>query len=157
MNRINLFCELFYGVHIGEQIQPYECKWPMILFPWDTIFIYFSLFVIWKVKLETRYFAVKLVNSFWIRIFVFCKRWMYIHMIYYWCFTCAVECYFPNLYLHLCVPLNSIQLVWLNSSQCLLTSCTNWTWNILRLYTRNIYTKVFYFVVCSCLNMCIMD
>ena len=37
------------------------------------------------------------------------------NMLCYWCFTCAVECYFPNIYLHLCVPLNLVRLVWLNS------------------------------------------
>ena len=60
------------------KIQPYECKWPMICSPWATIFIYFSLFFIWKAKLETRYITVKLVTSFWIRIYVFGKMWLYI-------------------------------------------------------------------------------
>ena len=132
MSKINLFCELFNEMYMGGYIYPYEFKWPMICFTWATIVIYLSLFCIWKFKLETRYIAMKLVNSFWIRIFVFCKRWMYNHMLCYWCFTCAIELYFIYLYLHLCVPRNSIRLVWLNSWQCLLTSCIDWTWNIIR-------------------------
>ena len=141
---------------MSGNIHPYDCKWSLILFPWDKIVICFSLFVIWKVQLETRYIAMKFANSFWIWIFVFGKTWMYIHMIYYWFFTCAMEFYFPDMYLHLCVPRNSVQLVWLNSWQCLLTSCTNWTWTIVCLCTRIRYEKVIYFYVRGLLNTCII-
>ena len=134
--RINLFCGLFNGMYMGENIQPNKCNWSLILFPWDTIVIYFSLFGIWKVQLETRYIAAKLANSFWIRIFVFRKRWMYNHMLCYWCFNCVVEFYFPYMYLNLCVPWKLVLLVWLNYGQYLLTNWIDWTWNILRLCTR---------------------
>ena len=100
------------------------------MLPWATIGIYLSLFGIWKVQLKTMYIAVKLANSFWVWIFVFGKRWMQSHMLYYWCFNCVVECCFLDLHLHVCVPWNSVWLVWLNSWQCLLTSCIDWTWNI---------------------------
>ena len=113
--------------------------------------------LICKSQWKTTYIAVKLTNSFWIRIFVFGTRWMYSHMLYYWCFNFVVEWYFSDLYLHLCVPQNSVRLVWLNSWQCLLTSCIDWTWNILRLCTHVRYAKVIYFVVHACLNMCLMD
>ena len=128
------------------KIQKYDYKWSLILFKWVTILIYFSLFGIWKVKLETSYIMVNLVNSFWIRIFVFGKRWMYNHILYSWYFNFDVEFHFPYLYLHLCVPWNSVRLVWLNSWQCLLTSCIDWTWNILCLCTRIISAKVIYFL-----------
>ena len=134
----------------------YECKWSLILFPWYKIVIYLSLVIIWEVQLKTMYIAVKLANSFWIWISVFGKRWMYSHMLSYWCFTCAVEWYFPNLHLHLCVPRNSVWLVWLNSWLCLLTSCTDWTWNIVYLCTRIWSEKLLYFVVHAFLNMCVM-
>ena len=143
-------------MYMGGKLQTYEYKWYLILFPWATIFIYFSLFGIWKVQLETRYITMKLENSFWIWISVFGKRWMYNRILFYWCFNFAVEWYFPDLYLHLCVPRNSVRLVWLNSRQCLLTSCIDWTWNILRLCTQIRSTKVLYFVVHAWLNMCIM-
>ena len=141
---------------MGGKINPYDYKWYLILFPWAKTIIYFSLFGIWEVQFETRYIAVKLANSFWIRIFVFGKKWMYNHMHCYWCFTCAVEFYFPYMYLHLCVPRNSVLVVWLNSWHCLLTSRIDWTWNIFRLCTKIRYAKALYFVVHACLNMCIM-
>ena len=125
------------------------------MLPWVTIFIYLSLFGIWKAQLKTMYIAVKLANSFWIRISAFGKIWMY-NTLCYWLFTCAIESYFPYMCLHLCVPRNSVRLVWLNSWQCLLTSCIDCTWNILRLCTRIWSAKVIYFVVHACLNMFIM-
>ena len=134
-------------MYMDGNIQKYECMWPLLLFPWYTIFIYFSLFGIGKVQLETRYIAVKLSNSFWIRISVFGKRWMYRHMLCYWCFTCYVECYFSDLYLHLCVPWNSVWLVLLNSWQCLLTSCNGWTWNIIHLCTQNKICKNYFILL----------
>ena len=143
-------------MYMGGKIQPYDCKWSLICFPWAKIVIYLSLFGIWKVQLKTMYIAVKLANSFWIRIFVSGKSWMYSHMPCYWLFTCAVDCYFPNMYLHLFVPWKSVWLAWLNSWQYLLTSHIDWTWNILRLCTRIWTKKVLYFVVHACLNMCIM-
>ena len=150
MSRVNLFYVLFNGMYMGGKLQPYDCKWSLIWFPWDTIFIYRSLFGIWKVQLKTMYIAVKLANSFWIQISVFGKRWMYSHMLYYWLFNCTVECYFPYLYLHLYVPRNSVRLVWLNSWQCLLTSRIDWTWNILCLCTWIWYAKVLYFSLHAC-------
>ena len=144
-------------MYMGGNIHPYDCKWPLILLPWDTIFIYLSLFRSWKVQLKTRYIAVKLSNSFWIQIFIFGRSWMHSHMLFYWCFTCFVELYFPYMYPQLCVPRNSVRLVWLNSWQRLLTSCFDWTWNILRLCTWIRSTKILYFVVNTWLNMFIMD
>ena len=70
--------------------------------------------------------------------------------------TCAIKSYFLDLYLHLCMHRNSTRLVWLNSWQCLLTSCIVWTWNILRLCTRIRYAKVLYFSLHAWLNMRIM-
>ena len=138
---------------MGGKLHPYDCKWSLICFPWDAIVIYLSLFGIWRVQLKTVYIAVKLANSFWIRMSVFGKRWMYSHMICYWFFTCVLEFYFSDMYLHLCVPRNSVRLVWLNSWQCLLTSRIDW----LRLCTQIWSAKVLYFSVHACLNMCIMD
>ena len=94
MRRINLFCGLFNRLYMGGNLQPCESKWSMICFPWATIVIYLSLFGIWKVQFKTMYIALKLANSFWIRISILGKRWMYIHMLCYWCFTCALEFYF---------------------------------------------------------------
>ena len=90
MSRINLFCGLFNGMYMGGKIHPYDYKLSLTLFPSATIVIYLSLFGIWKAQLKTMYIAVKLENSFWIRISVFGKRLMYNHMFYYWCFTCAI-------------------------------------------------------------------
>ena len=143
-------------MYMDGKLHPYDCKWSLIIFPWATIVIYLSLVGIWRVQLKTMYIALKLANSFWIRISVFGKKWMYSHMLYYWCFNFVVEWYFSDLYLHLCLPQNSVQLVWLNSWQYLLTSCIDWTWNILRLCTQIWSTKALYFVVHACLNMCIM-
>ena len=143
-------------MYMGGKLQTYDCNWSLIWFTWAKIIIYLSLFESWKVPLKTRNIAVKLTNSFWIRIFVFGKRWMYIHMIYSWYFNYVVECNFTYMYLHIYVIWSSVWLVWLNSSQCLLTSCSDWSWNILRLCTRIRYEKVLYFVVHACLNMFIM-
>ena len=154
MSRINKFYELFNGLYMGRKLQRYDFTCPLISFPWSTLFIYFSLFRIWKVKLEIGYTAVKLLTSSWIWIYVFGKRWMSIHILCSWYFNYVVELYFSYLNLHLCVPQNSLQLAWLNSWQCLLTSCIDWTWNILHLCTQIRYEKVLYFNVRACLNMC---
>ena len=94
---VTYFCGFFNGMYMGGKINPYDCKWSLIWFPWATIVIYFSLFGIWKVQLKTRYIVVKLANSFWIPIYVFGKRWMSSHILSYWCFNCVVEFYFQDM------------------------------------------------------------
>ena len=112
MSRINLFCGLFNRMYMGGKIQTYDYKWSLIWFPWAKIFIYLSLFGIWKFQLKTMYIALKLENGFWIQIFVFGKIWVYNHILCYWCFTCAIKCYFPYMYLHLYVSkLSTIGLI----------------------------------------------
>ena len=116
-----------------------------------------SLFI-WHLEgsIENYVHCSEIGKYFWIRIFVFGKRWMYNHMLCYWLFTCAVECYFPDMYLHLYVPWNLVRLIWLNSWQRLLTSRIDWTWNILHLCTQIRSAKVLYFSLHAFLNMFII-